>query len=147
MNTSQILPDWQKVMGEPSESALGLLTAMYSIGSIASLPVVPYLSDHFGRKIPIIVGCIIMVIAAAIQVCADQSVARETFTDTFSYDRPLLKDVHNTKVLVSSWVSATLWPSSLVHYFLPRLLTRNIAAGLRPCTTACGISERSSADG
>jgi MFS family permease len=71
MNTSQILPDWQKVMGEPSEAALGLLSAMYSIGSIASLPVVPILSDHFGRKIPIIVGCIIMVIAAAIQVGAD----------------------------------------------------------------------------
>jgi MFS family permease len=74
MNTSQILPDWQKVMGEPSESALGLLTAMYSIGSIASLPVVPFLSDRYGRKIPIIVGCVIMVIAAAIQVSAPEAI-------------------------------------------------------------------------
>lgn len=55
-------------MGEPTEADLGLLSAMYSIGSIASLPVVPILSDRFGRKIPIIVGCIIMVIAAAVQV-------------------------------------------------------------------------------
>lgn len=70
MNTSQILPDWQIVMGHPSESALGLLTAMYSIGSIASLPVVPFLSDRYGRKVPIWVGCIIMIIAAAVQASA-----------------------------------------------------------------------------
>ena len=69
INSVQILDDWQNVMGHPEGSTLGLLAAMYAIGSIASLPVVPFLSDKFGRKTPIIVGCIIMVIAAAVQVC------------------------------------------------------------------------------
>ena len=73
MNTSQILPDWQEVMGNPAGGTLGLLTAMYSIGSIASLPIVPVLSDRFGRKVPIWVGCIIMVIAAAVQVSCNQT--------------------------------------------------------------------------
>jgi len=70
MNTSQILDAWQDTMGHPSEAILGRLSAMYNIGSIASLPVVPFLSDKFGRKVPITVGCIIMVIAAAIQASA-----------------------------------------------------------------------------
>ena len=71
MNTSQLLDSWTNTMGEPSEETLGRLSAMYSIGSIASLPVVPFLSDRFGRKTPITIGCVIMVIAAAIQVSFD----------------------------------------------------------------------------
>lgn len=70
MNTSQILPSWKNTMNNPQGDRLGRLSAMYSIGSIASLPVVPFLSDRFGRKIPITVGCIIMVIAAAVQASA-----------------------------------------------------------------------------
>jgi len=74
MNTSQILTSWKVTMGPtaegPTKQTLGRLTAMYSIGSIASLPVVPFLSDRFGRKVPITIGCIIMVIAAAIQASA-----------------------------------------------------------------------------
>lgn len=68
MNTSQLLPEWMAIMGEPAGGTLGLLTAMYSIGSIASLPLVPFLSDRFGRKLPITIGCVIMVVAAAVQV-------------------------------------------------------------------------------
>ncbi|KAK5171971.1 uncharacterized protein LTR77_003608 [Saxophila tyrrhenica] len=74
MNTSQILDSWKITMGPtaegPTEETLGRVSAMYSIGSIASLPVVPFLSDRFGRKTPITIGCIIMVIAAAIQASA-----------------------------------------------------------------------------
>ena len=71
MNTSQLLPDWQEVMGTPLGSTLGLLSAMYNIGSIVSLPLVPFLSDRYGRKLPIIIGCVIMIVAAAVQVGAD----------------------------------------------------------------------------
>jgi sugar porter (SP) family MFS transporter len=70
LNTSQILESWIETMNDPQGSTLGLLSAMYSIGSIASLPVVPILSDRFGRKIPIITGCVIMTIAAALQASA-----------------------------------------------------------------------------
>ena len=69
-NAMQFLPAWQKIMGNPAEADLGRLSAMYSIGSIASLPVVPFMSDRFGRKAAIILGCFIMVIAAAIQTAA-----------------------------------------------------------------------------
>lgn len=55
----------------PQGDRLGRLTAMYSIGSIASLPIVPFLSDRFGRKLPIAIGCVIMIIAAAVQTSAN----------------------------------------------------------------------------
>lgn len=70
MNTSQLLDIWKEDLGNPSKATLGRLSAMYSIGSIVSLPVVPFLSDRFGRKIPITVGCVIMIIAAAVQASA-----------------------------------------------------------------------------
>jgi MFS family permease len=70
MNTSQLLDSWKTTMDNPSEDTLGRLSAMYSIGSIVSLPVVPWLSDKYGRKTPITIGCIIMVIAAAIQAAS-----------------------------------------------------------------------------
>lgn len=67
LNNLRILPQWTEYFHDPQGSNLGVLTALYSIGSIASLPVVPFISDHFGRKSSIIMGCIIMVIAAALQ--------------------------------------------------------------------------------
>jgi len=70
MNTSQILDSWQETMGHPTQAVLGRLSAMYSIGSIVSLPIVPFVSDRFGRKTPITAGCIIMIVAAAVQASA-----------------------------------------------------------------------------
>jgi len=70
LNAMQFLPSWKAIFNDPEGSRLGLLSAMYSIGSIASLPFVPILSDRFGRKAPIIIGCTIMIIAAVIQTSA-----------------------------------------------------------------------------
>jgi len=70
MNTSQIIDQWQETMGHPTDTTLGRVSAMYSIGSIASLPIVPFLGDRFGRKLPIIIGCVIMIVAAAVQASA-----------------------------------------------------------------------------
>jgi sugar porter (SP) family MFS transporter len=67
LNAMQFFPPWVKFFNNPQGSRLGLLSAMYQIGSVASLPFVPILSDHFGRKVPIITGCFIMIAAAAIQ--------------------------------------------------------------------------------
>ncbi|KPI42518.1 Lactose permease [Cyphellophora attinorum] len=69
-NTMQILPAWRDQFDDPHGSSLGRLSAMYSIGSIASLPIAPFVSDRFGRKMSIIIGCVIMVIAAAVQTSA-----------------------------------------------------------------------------
>ncbi|KAF1921369.1 general substrate transporter [Ampelomyces quisqualis] len=70
LNNLRILKHWKDYFGNPQESTLGLLTALYSIGSIASLPVTPYIADHYGRKAAIVLGCIIMVVGAAIQGAA-----------------------------------------------------------------------------
>ncbi|KAK4569730.1 hypothetical protein LTR86_002698 [Recurvomyces mirabilis] len=67
LNAMQFFPTWIKFFNDPEGSRLGLLSAMYSIGSIASLPFVPILSDRFGRKAPIIIGCCIMIAMAAVQ--------------------------------------------------------------------------------
>jgi sugar porter (SP) family MFS transporter len=70
LNAIQIMPTWQDQMDHPTTDRLGRLSAMYSIGSIASLPVAPFISDRFGRKMSIIIGCIIMIAAAAVQTSA-----------------------------------------------------------------------------
>jgi len=40
LNTSQNLDDWQKYFGHPDGSKLGLMNAIYQIGSLASFPFV-----------------------------------------------------------------------------------------------------------
>lgn len=46
---------------------LGLLGALYQIGSLASIGIVPFVADHYGRKLPIVIGCIIMIAGALMQ--------------------------------------------------------------------------------
>lgn len=46
---------------------LGLLGAIYQIGSVASIAIVPWFADHLGRKPPIIIGCVIMIVGAVMQ--------------------------------------------------------------------------------
>jgi sugar porter (SP) family MFS transporter len=70
LNNLRILDYWKNYFGNPQESTLGLLTALYSIGSIASLPVTPFIADTFGRKSAIIIGCVIMIVGASIQAAA-----------------------------------------------------------------------------
>ena len=70
LNNIQSIPIWVDYFNNPSGDTLGRLSAMYSIGSIASLPIVPFLSDRFGRRAGIIIGCIVMIIAASVQAAA-----------------------------------------------------------------------------
>ncbi|KAI1335644.1 sugar transporter [Xylariaceae sp. FL0016] len=67
LNAVQVFPTWKEYFGHPEGSRLGLLVALYQIGSIASIPLVPILADKFGRKLPIIIGCVIMIVGAIIQ--------------------------------------------------------------------------------
>jgi sugar porter (SP) family MFS transporter len=64
LNSSQVMDEWQEYFDHPEGSRLGLLNAIYQIGSIASFPFAPFMADHFGRKIPIAVGCLIMILGA-----------------------------------------------------------------------------------
>lgn len=46
------------------------MSAIYSLGSIASLPFVPFISDRLGRRKAILFGSLIMVVGAVLQLAA-----------------------------------------------------------------------------
>lgn len=73
LNNIRILATWKGYFNDPQGSELGLLTALYSIGSIASLPIAPFIADRFGRRAAIIAGCVIMVVGAAVQGAAQNN--------------------------------------------------------------------------
>ncbi|KAJ9629509.1 hypothetical protein H2203_001883 [Taxawa tesnikishii (nom. ined.)] len=70
LNGLQILPIWQTSFNNPHGSLLGLFGSIYSIGSLAGLPVAPYIADHYGRKKAIWLGCLILFVGVACQSAA-----------------------------------------------------------------------------
>ncbi|KAI2628919.1 general substrate transporter [Xylaria nigripes] len=70
LNSVQVFTQWQDYFGHPEGSQLGLIVALYQIGSVASIPLAPILCDNFGRKLPIIIGCVIMIVGAVLQAAA-----------------------------------------------------------------------------
>lgn len=67
MNGLQAVSTWIAFFHNPRSAILGLLSAMYSLGAICSLPFVPILADRYGRKLSIAFGSVIMVIGAVLQ--------------------------------------------------------------------------------
>lgn len=67
MNGLQTLPYWQSYFNYPNSSQLGLLNAIMSVGGIVSLPIFPYIADYLGRRIGIIIGCVICVVGVVLQ--------------------------------------------------------------------------------
>lgn len=67
MNGLQTLTPWQDYFHHPSGSLLGLLNCIMSVGSLCALPVVPYAADILGRRVGIIIGCLIMVLGVVLQ--------------------------------------------------------------------------------
>ena len=49
----------------PHGSTLGLLAASMAIGSMLSIPVVPYVADIMGRRAGVVLGCCIMLCGVA----------------------------------------------------------------------------------
>lgn len=66
-NSVQNFDTWQEYFDHPSGSKLGLVGALYQIGSLVSIPIVPLIADNFGRKLPIAIGCAIMIVGAILQ--------------------------------------------------------------------------------
>lgn len=62
LNTSQNLDSWQAYFDTPVGSRLGLMNAIYQIGSLVSFPIIPYIADRWGRKVPIAIGCVLMIL-------------------------------------------------------------------------------------
>ncbi|PKY06403.1 putative transporter [Aspergillus campestris IBT 28561] len=67
MNGLQILIPWQEYFGHPTGSSLGILSAIMSLGSLAALPAVPYTADILGRRMGILIGCLIMILGVVLQ--------------------------------------------------------------------------------
>jgi len=70
LNNLRILHPFKDYFGNPRGSTLGLLTALYSIGAIVSLPVTPFIADRMGRKAAIAFGCVVMITGASVQGAA-----------------------------------------------------------------------------
>lgn len=65
VNTSQQMDKWKEYFPEAeNDNKLGILINMYSIGSIVSFFIVPYMADILGRKPTIMIGCVIMIAGA-----------------------------------------------------------------------------------
>jgi MFS family permease len=92
LNGLQSIDNWQNYFGNPSDTLLGLFSAiqvriywerprgyakhitLQNIGSFCAYFFTPYVSDGLGRRASIFLGCVIMIIATAIQT-ASQNVA------------------------------------------------------------------------
>lgn len=70
-NSVQNFEQWKNHFDDPQGSMLGLLGALYQIGSLSSIFVVPWFTDNHGRKLPIIIGCVIMIAGAIMQASSN----------------------------------------------------------------------------
>ncbi|KAJ5593839.1 uncharacterized protein N7459_000047 [Penicillium hispanicum] len=70
MNGLQSIAKWKDYFGNPTGSILGVVNAAQSIGSVISLPFVGILSDRIGRRLTLLSGAIVIVIASAIQAAS-----------------------------------------------------------------------------
>ncbi|KAI0133789.1 general substrate transporter [Xylariales sp. AK1849] len=72
VNTSQQIARWGLEFPEidPHDPTgtqyLGLLVNMFNIGSIISYFIAPYVADHHGRKLAIVIGCLFMVLGGCL---------------------------------------------------------------------------------
>lgn len=63
----QATGSWELFYNSPGPALLGAMTAMYSLGAILSLAIVPSMVDRQGRRASIIFGCGLMLIGATLQ--------------------------------------------------------------------------------
>ncbi|KIX03380.1 uncharacterized protein Z518_06932 [Rhinocladiella mackenziei CBS 650.93] len=67
MNGLQTLTAWQDHFNHPKGGKIGILNAIMSIGSLCAIPFVPYTADWLGRRMGILIGCIIMMVGVVLQ--------------------------------------------------------------------------------
>ncbi|KAJ5096400.1 hypothetical protein NUU61_005756 [Penicillium alfredii] len=72
MNALQSIGEWKDYFGNPSGSVLGVVNAAQSIGSVLSLPFVGVLSDQIGRRLTLLSGAIVVILASIIQAASVQ---------------------------------------------------------------------------
>jgi MFS family permease len=65
MNGLQSLTQWQEFMDFPTGPWLGFMNALGPIASMAGFPVASYLANRFGRKLPLYIGLIFLIVGGA----------------------------------------------------------------------------------
>lgn len=70
LNGFQSMNVWESYFGKPEGSILGALANGYTFGSTISMPIAPWFTDKYGRKLPIASGAATIIIGAIIQTCA-----------------------------------------------------------------------------
>ncbi|KAK8031243.1 major myo-inositol transporter iolT [Apiospora arundinis] len=73
MNSLQAVQSWVDYFDNPTESRLGLLSAIYSLGALLAIPFVPTLSQYLGRRRTILAASLVMCLGAGLQAGARNS--------------------------------------------------------------------------
>ncbi len=84
VNTSQQISKWADFFGDDvkiDDNRLGILINMFNIGSIVSFFITPYVADHHGRKVAIIIGCCFMVLGGCLTAFCNGYGGRRRGTD------------------------------------------------------------------
>jgi MFS family permease len=86
VNTSQLIMAWQHFFADVNQdpNKLGILVNMFSIGSIVSFFITPFVADHYGRKPAIVIGCIFMISGGCLTAFAT---SWESMSCCFAMDR------------------------------------------------------------
>jgi MFS family permease len=63
MNALQSSTQWNDYFDSPTGASLGLLNAIYPVGSMVAMPIFPFIADRFGRRWGIITGAVIMYVS------------------------------------------------------------------------------------
>lgn len=71
MNGLQTLPQWRDYFNRPSAPVLGAINAIYPVSKILGLLPVSWMSDKWGRKLPMWIGLVIMLVGPAIQAASN----------------------------------------------------------------------------
>lgn len=116
MNALQIAPFWKTYFGHPARGDLGLVNAIFPIGKVCGLAVVTWMSDKYGRRLPIIVGTVLCIAGAGVQ-------ASSVNFAMFIFSRWLVGSVQRSwrnlaQCLLPSWPSLRI-AQKLRHYSIP----------------------------
>ena len=74
MNGLQSVEHWRDYFDRPGPALLGTLNAVYPVGKVLFLFPVSWLSDRYGRRVPMLAGLICMTLFAILQT-ASQNIA------------------------------------------------------------------------
>jgi MFS family permease len=70
MNGLQALDQWNGYFDRPAGAFLGFINAIYWIGAGVMYPVAAIIANRYGRKIPVYVGYVFLVLGAGLQTGA-----------------------------------------------------------------------------